>query len=156
MRYHFTLVRRAIIYKKKISLQRINAGKGVEKGNPLTLLLLLSRVSHVRLCATPQTAAHQAPQSMGLSRQEYQSGVPLPFPHPPANLLQIFATYSCFISHFCCTLWLIFCLVFMLYLTVHQPSCFKSSVVSTWEIFQSRTFLLDVTLWTWSQMNGHK
>ena len=25
------------------------------------LLLLLSRFSHVRLCATPQTAAHQAP-----------------------------------------------------------------------------------------------
>ena len=34
----------------------------------LGLLLLLSRVSHVRLCATPQTAAHQAPPSLGLSR----------------------------------------------------------------------------------------
>ena len=29
------------------------------------LLLLLSRFSHVRLCATPQTAAHQAPLSLG-------------------------------------------------------------------------------------------
>jgi len=29
------------------------------------LLLLLSRFSHVRLCATPQTAAHQAPPSLG-------------------------------------------------------------------------------------------
>jgi len=28
--------------------------------------------------ATPWTAAHQAPPSMGFSRQEYWSGVPLP------------------------------------------------------------------------------
>ena len=34
----------------------------------------------VRLLATPWTAAHQAPQSMGFSRQEYWSGVPLPSP----------------------------------------------------------------------------
>ena len=34
-------------------------------------------------CPTPSdpwTAAHQAPQSMGFSRQEYWSGVPLPSP----------------------------------------------------------------------------
>ena len=43
----------------------------------LLLLLLLSRFSRVRLCATPQTAAHQAPPSLGFSRQEHQSGVPL-------------------------------------------------------------------------------
>ena len=30
--------------------------------------------------STPWTAAHQAPPSMGFSRQEYWSGVPLPFP----------------------------------------------------------------------------
>ena len=34
-------------------------------------------LSHVRLLATPWTAAHQAPPSMGFSRQEYWSGVPL-------------------------------------------------------------------------------
>ena len=34
----------------------------------------------VRLLATPRTAAYQAPPSMGFSRQEYWSGVPLPFP----------------------------------------------------------------------------
>ena len=34
-------------------------------------------LSHVRLFATPWTAAHQAPPSMGFSRQEYWSGVPL-------------------------------------------------------------------------------
>ena len=37
-------------------------------------------LSRVWLCATPQTAAHPAPPSMGLSRQEYWSGVPLPSP----------------------------------------------------------------------------
>ena len=44
----------------------------------LLLLLLLSRFSRVRLCATPWTEAHQDPLSMGFSRQEYWSGVPLP------------------------------------------------------------------------------
>ena len=34
-------------------------------------------LSHVRLLATPWTAAHQAPPSMGFSVQEYWSGVPL-------------------------------------------------------------------------------
>ena len=38
-------------------------------------------LSRVRLCATPWTAAHQAPPSMGFSRQEYWSGLPLPSPH---------------------------------------------------------------------------
>ena len=33
------------------------------------LLLLLSRFSHVRLCATLEMAAHQAPPSLGFSRQ---------------------------------------------------------------------------------------
>ena len=128
------------------SLQAINAGKGVEERNPLTLLvgmqtstaamensvaaaaaaakllqscptlcnpidgsppgstipgILQARtlewvaisfsnawkwkvkvklLSCVRLPATPWTAAHQAPPSMGVSRQEYWSGVPLPSP----------------------------------------------------------------------------
>ena len=34
-------------------------------------------LSRVRLLATPWTAAYQAPPSMGFSRQEYWSGVPL-------------------------------------------------------------------------------
>ena len=37
--------------------------------NVLLLLLLLSRFSRVRLCATPWTAAYQASPSMGFSRQ---------------------------------------------------------------------------------------
>jgi len=37
-------------------------------------------LSHVWFLATPWTAAHQAPPSMGISRQEYWSGLPLPSP----------------------------------------------------------------------------
>ena len=37
-------------------------------------------LSRIRLVATPCTEAHQAPLSMGFSRQEYWSGVPLPSP----------------------------------------------------------------------------
>ena len=46
----------------------------------LLLLLLLSHFSRVRLCATPETAAHQAPPSLGFSRQEHWSGLPFPSP----------------------------------------------------------------------------
>ena len=42
----------------------------------MLLLLLLNRFSRVRLCATPETVAHQAPPSLGFSRQEHWSGLP--------------------------------------------------------------------------------
>ena len=44
---------------------------------------MLSRFSSVQLCATPWIVAHQAPLSMGFSRQEYWSGLPCP---PPRDL----------------------------------------------------------------------
>ena len=46
----------------------------------LLLLLLLSRFSHVWFLATPWTAAYQAPQSLGFSKQEHWSGLPFPSP----------------------------------------------------------------------------
>ena len=49
-----------------------NAGKWKVKVKSLSL---------VRLLATPWTVAHQAPLSMGFSRQEYWSGMPLPSPN---------------------------------------------------------------------------
>ena len=42
-----------------------------------------SRFSHIGLFVTPWTVAHQAPLSMGFSRQEYWSGLPCP---PPDDL----------------------------------------------------------------------
>ena len=44
---------------------------------------MLSHFSHVQLFATPWTIAHQAPLSMGFSKQEYWSGFPCP---PPGDL----------------------------------------------------------------------
>ena len=46
----------------------------------MLLLLLLSRFCHVQLCGTPEMAAHQAPPSLGFSRQEHWSGLLLPSP----------------------------------------------------------------------------
>ena len=43
-------------------------------------------LSHVQLLATPWPAAYQAPPSMGFSRQEYWSGVPLPSLHKHLQL----------------------------------------------------------------------
>ena len=43
---------------------------------------MLSRFSRVRLCATLGTAAHQAPPSLGFSRQGCRSGLPFPSPFP--------------------------------------------------------------------------
>ena len=40
--------------------------------------MLLNHFSHVRLCATPWTIAHQAPLSMGFPSQAYWSGLPFP------------------------------------------------------------------------------
>ena len=46
-------------------------------------------LSHVQLLTTPWTAAYQAPLSMGFSRQEYWTGVPLPSPKISANIAKI-------------------------------------------------------------------
>ena len=46
----------------------------------ILLQLMLSHFSRVWFYTTPWTAAYQAPRSMGFSRQEYWSGVPLPSP----------------------------------------------------------------------------
>ena len=56
-------------------------------------LLLLSRFSRVRLCATPETAAHQVPPSLGFSRQEHWNG--LPFPSPMHESEKIEVAQSC-------------------------------------------------------------
>ena len=46
----------------------------------MMLLLLISCSSRVQLCENPQTAAHQAPPSLGFSRQEHWSGLQFPSP----------------------------------------------------------------------------
>ena len=68
-----------------VAISFSNAGKWKVK---------VKSLSRVRLLATPWTATHQAPPSMGFSRQEYWSGVPLPSPLMHARSLQV-----------CLTLW---------------------------------------------------
>ena len=54
---------------------------GDSEGNACcSLLLLLSHISRVRICVTPEMAAHQASLSLGFSRQEHWSGLPFPSP----------------------------------------------------------------------------
>ena len=49
----------------------------------ITLLSGAESLSRARLCATPWTAAHQAPLPLGFFRQEHWSGLPCP---PPGDL----------------------------------------------------------------------
>ena len=68
------------IFPKHCSnISSIKQASSTSPGRSL-LLLLLSRFSRVRLCATPETAAHQAPPSLGFPRQEHWSGLPFPSP----------------------------------------------------------------------------
>ena len=60
--------------------QAKSTGVGCHCLLPRMLLLLLSCFSRVRLRATPEMAAHQAPPSLGFSRQEHWSGLPFPSP----------------------------------------------------------------------------
>ena len=57
------------------------------------LLCVLSCFSRIRVFATPWTVAHQAPLSMGFSRQEYWSGLLCPplgdLPHPGMEHLSL-------------------------------------------------------------------
>ena len=61
-------------------------------GKPMLLAwaCMLSHFSHIWLCVTPWTVAHQAPLSMGFCRQDYWSGLSCPPPgdlcHPPLQM----------------------------------------------------------------------
>ena len=68
---HLTYLLRNLYAGQKSTVKTIN-GK--------VLLLLLSCFSRVQLCVTPQTAAHQAPPSLGFSSQQHWSGLPFPSP----------------------------------------------------------------------------
>ena len=53
-------------------------------------------LSRVWLLATPWTAAYQVPPSMGFSRQEYWSGVPLPSPYECVKWVQLWVVWAFF------------------------------------------------------------
>ena len=55
------------------------------KGIYFMLHAVLSHFSHAQPSATQYTVAHQAPLSLGFSRQEYWSGLPFPSPEGLPN-----------------------------------------------------------------------
>ena len=73
-------------------------------------------LSRVWLLATPWTAAYQAPPSMGFSRQEYWSGLPLPSPMRPGSF-HFFLGIS------------------------HHDTKFLSRTTELWEITQTERFV---------------
>ena len=76
-----------------VAISFSNAGKWKVK---------VKSLSRIRLLATAWTAAHQAPPSMGFSRQEYWSGVPLPSP----RLKLVISLRSCdYNAYFNCIFW---------------------------------------------------
>ena len=69
-----------------VAISFSNAGKWKVK---------VKSLSRAQLVATPWTAAHQAPPSMGFPRQEYWSGVPLPSPYMVSRLFNKNLANSC-------------------------------------------------------------
>ena len=71
------------------------------------LLLLLSHFSRVRLCATAQAAAHQAPPSLGFCRQEHWIGLPFSSPIVRINkiihnsMYSLYNEYPTNLSYYC-------------------------------------------------------
>ena len=75
-------------------------------------------LSHIWLFATPWTAAYQAPPSMGFSRQEYWSGVPLPSP----NWSTMLCNYCCIAKWLSYTYVCIFFFIFFSIIVYHTDS----------------------------------
>ena len=77
--------------------ERILEWVAISFSNSCMHACMLSRFSRVQLCVTPWTAAHQAPLSLGFSRQEYWSG--LPFPSPEVAISRCKLVYTGWINN---------------------------------------------------------
>ena len=76
--------RHADLREQTYGCQEEQCGEGIAREFGMDVCVcILSHLSRVRLCVTPWTEARQAPLSMGFSRQEYWSGLPIP---PPGDL----------------------------------------------------------------------
>ena len=73
----------------------LNLSGEAAKALPRRKVSLAQTLRHVPLSATPWTTARQAPRSMGFSRQEDRSGVPLP---SPPRLKLAFVNFSVFVN----------------------------------------------------------
>ena len=75
-------VKDSIVSSERMEAPNFKVKLNWRSGPYLLMLLVLSCFSRVRLCATLETAAHQAPPSLGFSRQEHWSGLLFPSPGP--------------------------------------------------------------------------
>ena len=136
----------------------------------LSLKWKVNWLSPVWLFVTPWTVAHQAPQSMGFSRQEYRSGLPFPSPgdlpnpgikpgspalqadtlpsEPPGKSiaelreLLIYCGYQFFIRYVIYKHFLLLCNLSLYFLTVSFEQCFLI-------LMQSRINFTYVILFCW-------
>ena len=97
MATHSSILAWKIPWTEEAGGQESKGSQRVGHNTHPNIRLLLSHFSCVQLCATPQTAAHQAPLSLGFSRQEYWSGVPLP--SPKVRLVFCNKSFLCFNFH---------------------------------------------------------
>ena len=74
----YTQISKQICKGNSKSTQRKQESNSTPLPKASLLLLLLSHFSRVRLCVTPEKAAHQAPLSLEFSKQEHWSGPPFP------------------------------------------------------------------------------
>ena len=94
--------KKCILWQFKVRQRSPNReGESLTRAASTILLLLLSRFSRVRLCATSWTAAYQASPSMGFSRQEHWSGLLFLSPiHYPGNCYFIVIEIGSFLLFF--------------------------------------------------------
>ena len=127
--------------------------------------LKVKSLSHVWLLATPWTAAHQAPLSMGFSRQEYWSGVSLPSPPLMVNVANkafLISKRETFNFFHLCTLLCFHCFcgdvdssVWFGLFTVHSPPLLKTQLFCTSSNYLlpvEKKEKLDRKLWSWPVM----
>ena len=85
-------------------------------------------LSHVLLLETPWTAAHQAPLSMGFSRQEYWSGVPLPLGCTWWKFLTYILTYD--LTNTACYIIVLYCLLYEIVSFITK--CMTKPLIKWW------------------------
>ena len=106
-------------------------------------------LSRVWLLATPWTTAHQASPSMGFSRQEYWSGVPLPSPYDTIDVGNLISGSSPF-SKSSLNIWK-FTVHILLNPGLENFKHYFGSVWDQWNCVVVWTFFGIAYLWDWNE-----
>ena len=95
-------------------------------------------LSRVQLLGTPWSAAHQTPPSMGFSRQEYWSGVPLPSPLGKVQFGRLGYNMKYFVF-VCLTKSYIAAVEFLITCSVHKVARNPTSLENIFEYMQIKS-----------------